>query len=145
MTESDQWWGKQFELQARADVVWLLKAEGLKRAADILYSVYEQASTQLRELARRPVSEGENSSRPATEEEVGLVLDTKLGPVWQMLMGFAIENLAKGILVGISVANSSSPVDAKGSFKFGSKSHNLSELLEKCISLNIEEEGCCGV
>jgi hypothetical protein len=109
---------------------WRRKATALKRAADHLYERYELGCT--RYLNRFSDEEGGTGTTStwdtASEEELGEdIANMSLITEYSLLMGYAIENLLKGILMA----------DHPDYFKPGQKitdirSHNLSALCKRC-------------
>lgn len=82
-SDDPAFWLAWVEAGARDPCAWLESADALKRAADLLASTY-QAEMQQAFLHGPP--------DPARAR-------SRLGPVYLMLAGFAVENLAKGIIV----------------------------------------------
>lgn len=117
----------QFEETANADLLWLFRADALKRAGDIIHPFYEQASGQFMELLRGGAGERASTTDPQSvaDEQASLLRKMRLGEVWYLLLGLAIEDLAKGILVSKYGA-----LDSNKRFKH--RGHNLSLLVEQC-------------
>jgi hypothetical protein len=93
----------QYEAKVLIPGSWKAQAGILLRAADTLFRVYDEAETRkeardqvLIERARR------NEQAPITmdRQESEDYFDTLLLPVFLLLMGYAIENLIKGIMYG---------------------------------------------
>lgn len=74
----------QFEFVGRQTTAWLLTAEELKRAADILSAAREA------DLSAAPQSHSAVNVRP----------HPSLGGPYMLLVGFAVENLLKRVLIG---------------------------------------------
>ena len=134
----DIWWENRFELAAKMPLTWLISARRLRRSADLLHSVAETASQiELERFVQEMEATRGNlpSSRELTDEEMALSLDSSVSVVAIMLQGLAIENLAKGILVGRNAED----LVVGGSFRRGT--HDLVKLVVECkIPLTDKEQ-----
>ncbi len=83
---------KQFDLQAKEPAFWYLKARRLKRASDLLWEAYKSAVAVFKE------SPDAFFARERDNPTIGIDLD--LYETALFLLSLAIENLAKGILIG---------------------------------------------
>jgi hypothetical protein len=89
---SNSWWDQQFERQGESATFWWLQARRLKRGADLNWEVFEK------ELIHFKNNPDEFFQK---EKESGTInVDFELCRVYYLLLGFAVETLAKGILVG---------------------------------------------
>jgi len=125
---------RQFDLSARETTTWVSQAAGLKRAADKLFDIYYDAS--LRQI--NPLNyakEGQNSTRMLRGDELEDFLDSQLISEYFLLMGFAVENLLKGILL----TRYPDILKSNGSLPNTIKTHDLVGLSHKC-DLKIEEK-----
>ena len=124
----DSVWKRQFDSTAKSPLGWQLSARQLKRAADIVRAVSDNAAEEQVKRILQEVADGtlRDGSRAMSEQEVALMLDSSLIGVYLMLIGLAIENLAKGVLV----ARDPDCINVKGEFKH--KGHNLLALIESC-------------
>lgn len=132
---------RQFELGATEPIAWKGTASRLKRAADHLFEVYHGASVRSIDRLVKEVKEG-NSPPPGTSnsrsldgQELEDHLDGQLIGVYMFLMGYAIENLLKAILM----------VQHPEYFRATEKmtdiqSHNLASLSVRCRIVVSEEE-----
>ena len=91
----------EFELISRQPLAWIQRAVALRRSSDVLFERYVRAVHVHQELF--PVDESSGLptpvNRPMTDEELVAFGERGLGPVACMLLGLAIENLAKALLV----------------------------------------------
>ncbi len=92
---------RQFELGARLPISWTSVSLGLKHAADRLYDLQHDAT--LRRIKRAIEEHGKvrdaDRSRKLEGEELEDFLDSQMISVYYLLMGYAIENLLKAILM----------------------------------------------
>ncbi len=88
---------RQFEAGARYPISWKSVSLTLKHAADRLYDLYHDATIRfLEELVKSERVEG---SRILEGQELEDYRDGQLISVYFLLMGYAIENLLKAILM----------------------------------------------
>jgi hypothetical protein len=127
---------RQFELGARLPLSWKSVSLVLKHAADRLYDLQHDATLRIiRREAEKPKRGLETEgSRVLEGEELEDPLDSQLISTYYLLMGYAIENLLKGILM----------IQHPEYFKANSKmtdikSHDLSDLC-KCCDISIQQE-----
>ncbi|MBI1882070.1 MAG: hypothetical protein HYR94_28175 [Chloroflexi bacterium] len=128
---------RHFELGACLPVSWKSVSLDLKHAADRLYDLYHDATLRIIEQSLEEIKEGEKTedSRALEGKELEDFLDSQLISKYFLLMGYAIENLLKGILM----------IQHPEYFKPNAKitdirSHNLVNLCKRCkISLRQEE------
>jgi hypothetical protein len=86
---------EQFECCALWPLMWKSKAQGLLVAADKIYQAYYNADK--REMAR--LDSGNYTNGTPKGQELEDSLDTMyLFPIFLLLVGYAIENLLKGII-----------------------------------------------
>src|SRR5436309_123831 len=97
-------WG--FNLQGRVPLNWGLAAQPLARAAALVHTRGQEARRLHATLYGRDAS-GLPTARPGplTESERDLMPDARVWKVGLMLIGMAIEDMAKGIIVGRNPAN----------------------------------------
>jgi hypothetical protein len=91
----------EFEQYGRQPLPWIVRAKGLAASADLLYSRYEVARALYRDRFRMDRNTGlpVNDPRPLTPDELVLFWETPFGPIACMLIGLALENMAKGLMV----------------------------------------------
>ena len=88
---------RQFEWGARLPISWKSVSLNLKRAADHLYGFYYDAIIrQLETLGKGEPTEG---TRIPEGQELQDIQDSQLLSVYFLLMGYAIEDLLKGVLM----------------------------------------------
>jgi hypothetical protein len=127
-------WG--YNLNGRVPLNWGIVAQGLARSAAILHE-HGQAARRLkakffsRDAAGLPVAR----AQPLTPEEHDLFFDVEMYRVAFMLLGMAIENLAKGILVGRNPA-----WVQDGKLSHLPTDHDLETLVQQCgVSVSGED------
>lgn len=130
--------GWEFELLGQGAFNWVLSASALLRSADLVYGRYIaaaeiQSSLYFRDSAGIPRA----VERPPSQKEVLLLPDTSLGPVALMLLGLALENLAKALLVQASPALVTRD---DGIEKQRLKGHHLDTLIDACDRVVDEKE-----
>ena len=89
---SNEFWNEQYELQGESAFFWWLQARRLKRGADLNWEVYE------REIAYFKANPIGYDKRKAEDGQSNV--DIELSKVYFFLLGLAVENIAKGILIG---------------------------------------------
>ncbi len=90
-----------YDLNGRVPINWSIKAQGLARAAAILYARGQDARRlKASVFSRDAMGLLVARSQPFTPEELDVFPDVEMYRVAFMLLGMAIENLTKGILVG---------------------------------------------
>jgi hypothetical protein len=133
----EQMKAKQFELGAQTSGIWKITARNLKRAADKLYSYYHDATTRDIKRFIEEIESGQrkDGARKLEGDEWEDLLDGQLISIYFLLIGYAFENLFKGILM------LEHPEYFRPSAKIKDiQSHNLKNLCHKCnISLQQEE------
>jgi hypothetical protein len=127
-------WG--FNLQGRVPLNWALSAQPLARAAALVHARGQEARRLHATLWGRDASGLPTArSEPLTSAELDLMPDAPLWKVGLMLMGMAIEDMAKGIIVGRNPAKI-----AEGKMTGVPTSHDLAELVRSCkVPLTDEE------
>ena len=116
---------KQFESNASEALSWVIEAARLKRAADKLFDIYHAAGIRNRNRAIEAFQEGRNRTGKLRGEELEDFLDGEMISVYFLLMGFAVENLLKGILL----TKDQGILKQKGSLNLNKiKTHNLVSL-----------------
>jgi hypothetical protein len=125
---SDGTWDKLFDALVRTPESWQQSARQLKRGADLLYSASKAASRREVKRISRAFKNGDLGyiTKPRTGRELIRMVDTELTSVYCMLIGLALENLTKGILI----ARHPNYLNAKGEFKFNR--HDLKSYFEEC-------------
>jgi hypothetical protein len=119
---------RQFDLASQMPLAWRYSARQLKRVADLTFAVANQASEQSMQAFVEQVRSGvTQESRTLSPEEAQIEYDSGLFEVYFLLVGFALENLAKGILVARDPTQVSG-----GKLKGLIKSHNLIALINPC-------------
>jgi hypothetical protein len=120
---------KQFKLGATLPIAWKVSSFSLKHAADKLYDVYDAAENRILQRLVDEIESGQSQddTRELEGEELLDHHDTHLFSVYCLLLGYAIENLLKGILM----------VQHPEYFKPNKKmtdirSHNLVRLCNRC-------------
>jgi len=119
---------------------WKRRANRLKYAADCLFGLYFEAVTRFLARFTKEAEEGTGpiaSWHTATEEELGKeVTDISLITEYCLLMGYALENLLKGILMD------EHPEYFKPDAKIKDiSSHNLVSLCKRCsLQITADEE-----
>jgi hypothetical protein len=111
---------------------WTISARNLKRAADKLFEIYYNAS--MRDLSREInlakealIGKNDSTSMELEGEELDDFNDEQMISVYFFLIGLALENLIKGILLTLNPTYLS---DTKLSNEI--KTHNLLYLYNKC-------------
>jgi len=124
-----------FNLQGRVPLNWGITAITLSRAADLLYSRSEAARRFQAEVFAVQPGRLVPDPRPLSADEGELLKDTELERVAVMLLGMAVENMAKGILVGRTPSHVKSGELAKKM-----TGHDLVGLIKMCeVDLNDTE------
>lgn len=102
----DSVWKKQFALRCRMHATWRLTAIGLHRSATACLETYRTAKDLSFRSIQQEISSGKptTGSRPMTQEEYDVCIDLTAIRTYMLLMGLAIENLAKGILISANPA-----------------------------------------
>lgn len=135
--------GEQWLFKTQTAGIWIGPAIGLKRAYDALHHIAElgrQRSVHrlcafAQKTAEIPTPDPEEP-RGFTPEELSDFLDELVEPVALMVLGLAIENLLKSILIRRGLL-----VSENGKLKIPGKPHNLPELAVKCgLALDAEEK-----
>ena len=127
----------EFTLLGQNPFNWVLSGASLLAAADLAYGRFIaaarlQAGLYHRDTAGRLVA----VSRVLSQAEVDLLPDLQLGPVALMLLGFGIENWAKGLMVQVDPT-----LVAPGGLAVALKNHRLGGLVRACNEeLDGEEE-----
>lgn len=129
--------GRQFELGARLPISWKSVSLGLKHTADRLYDLQHDATLRVIKRAIEEHRKGRDveESRELEGKELEDFLDSHMISTYYLLMGYAIENLLKAILM----------IQHPEYFKPGAKltdirSHKLVSLCNRCdISVQKEE------
>jgi hypothetical protein len=128
---------REFEEVGRSPLSWVISGNALLSAADLAYARYLRASELRNQLQIRwPATDPTAAARPLSPEEVALLPDSQLGPVAIMLVGLALENLAKAILIGAEpglvqgVTGILAPI----------KSHSLEDLIRRADVVSSKEE-----
>lgn len=127
-------WG--FNLQGRVPLNWALAAQPLARAAAFVHARSQESRRLHATLYGRDAS-GRPTARPGplTESERDLMPDAPIWKVALMLIGMAIEDMAKGIIVGRNPAKI-----AEGKMTGVPTSHDLVDLVRSCrVPLTDEE------
>jgi len=120
----------EFQTAGRAPLLWFSSANALGTAADTAYGRYThcrrtwESSFPSQSPDGLPIASG----RALTPDEVNSLGDAGQGGVALMLLGFAIENICKAILVG----RNSSLVDGDAGLNESLQTHDLKELATKC-------------
>ncbi len=119
-------WG--FNLQGRVPLNWALYAQPLARAAALVYARGQEGRQLYATLYGRDAS-GLPTARPEpiTTAELELMRDAPLWKVGLMLIGMAVEDMAKGIIVGRNPTKI-----AEGKMTGVPTSHDLAELVRSC-------------
>ena len=139
---------RQFEYGAKWPMTWQLKSVTLKRAADYLYEVYHDASQRRLQRIQREMRQMVQSTKNAltAENDIGSgrylegqelqdEWDVMLVDVYRLLIGYAVENLLKAILM---VTHPEYFMES-GKMKH-LNSHNLASLCKRCgIEISKEE------
>jgi len=126
---------KQFEIGGKMPLAWTLSAESLKRAADLVFDQAESAyKRNFDSTLQRTKIASSGTYTLSAEEEMDLH-DTRLFNVYGLLMGYAIENLAKGVLV----ARDPGHISKEGQFKL--TNHDIRSLVENVLGTISNEEG----
>lgn len=114
----------RFTLQGRESGCWFWSAHGLITAADLIYGQFLSGS----EAARKATDTlSSDSTAPTLDRLCDAISEVQLGPVSVMLLGFAIENTCKGILIE---RNPDLVEDA--TLKKELRSHDLPRLVTAC-------------
>ncbi len=127
-------WKRNFVTGARSPLLWSVKAYELKRAADILFEVAEEAHKKIVEDSmeeyRMARESGEKSqSRTLKAAETELLHKQNFLSISFMLSGLAMENAAKAVLV----TRNPNYVDENGQLAKGKLiSHKLVPLVLEC-------------
>ena len=100
----ERWRKERYLAGAQWATMWRCFAHRHKRGADILFetaiSAFGRHLARLAEEANnRPVGGVQSTSRPLVGEELAEFLDMELLEDYFLLIGYAIENLCKGILL----------------------------------------------
>jgi hypothetical protein len=92
---------KQFSLGARLPISWKSQSRVLRHAASRLYTIYYDATRRViaRESANVKAGEKNEGSRTLEGQELQDSEDGLLISIYFFLMGYAVENLLKGILM----------------------------------------------
>jgi len=124
---------QQFNFAAEFPLSWSWAAAQLFRSAEIIYIQYQEAIE--RNLQRDVVNPKHQGSRYLVGEEERDSLDSNLIGVCLMLVGYAIESLAKGILS----FTTKTLLDENGKLRY--ITHDLEWLFKECnISTNAQEK-----
>lgn len=128
---------KAFETKAREPWVWETQAFTLKRASEIVhgYAVIANSRNTQRLLDKLadPPAPGSSTGRYLTDVEMADHLDASLSYSAEMLLGLALENLLKGILL----RQNPNLLTEEGELK--TKSHNLYDLWKRA-GLDLDED-----
>ena len=127
----------EFGLLGQNAFNWILSGSALLAAAELSLDRFAAALRLQEELFRRDAA-GLMSAigRRLTQEEVDLLPDVQLGPVALMLLGFGIENWAKGLMVH----SDPSLVRASDGVAPPLKDHGLERLARACGQIVDAEE-----
>jgi hypothetical protein len=124
----------EYAMVARSDFLWAIAAMPLVRAADALWERASAAlATHERVFRRGPDGILADPTTPLTTKELQAIEDTGVERVSLMLLGLAIENVAKTILIG----RNQTLVSEAGRFLL--KTHDLRYLVSHC-SLHVNDE-----
>ncbi|MFZ2386036.1 MAG: hypothetical protein WBE75_07555 [Candidatus Omnitrophota bacterium] len=133
----EHYWEEQFE-SAQNPMAWLTLGCRLKRAADIMFRISCKAlkkenKSMVESIEKGTFGVGEHK---LTAREIKVRLDCGLNKVYFLLLGFAFENIFKGILI----SKNKNYIDISKGIDKNLKTHNLVQISEKCgINLNQEE------
>lgn len=132
-TALDYYYANQYELSAKSSS-WQNCALNLKRAAEYIFNISLKGAENEHNKFLHNSESGEfekNQSRTIEGEELEWCLDAELNRVYYMLIGLALENLFKGILIK---TNPEFLKNKKG------LNHNLIDYAQKCqFSLNEDQ------
>lgn len=121
----------QFELKALVPGSWQAVSSNLKRAADKLYELYYEARTRWVERSARELQEKRETDQPTSRTLEGQELqdlhDMGLIIPYFLLVGYAIENLLKAILM----VQHPEYFDPQGKLD-DIKTHKLTDLCRRC-------------
>lgn len=134
-----EWIKRQHTGSMRFPLLWMVTAYRLKRAADHLFTVSEAARNRFLERTMAEHNAKKNGMtlpEPlSNEDEINLNIDMNQIDTYFMLIGLAIENIAKGILV----VRDPGLVSDEGEFKLST--HNLAYCVEQCgLALSVREK-----
>ncbi len=120
----------EYELVGRAPLMWFSTANALARAADTSYERFQKCRAIWESSFRRETHDGPliPVGRPLTKEQREYLRDGGHGGVALMLLGFAIENVAKCILI----ARNPSLIDREGGLDEQLRTHDLVDLACSC-------------
>lgn len=96
-----QYWDEIFPRSATSPEMWNWTATHLKRAADLLFARCRSATQEQLQKVRYDATRDDrpqSGSRPVTRREFRVLVEMGLADISLMLLGLAVENLAKGIL-----------------------------------------------
>jgi hypothetical protein len=135
----DPMWQRQFDTAARMPLAWLFSARQLWRVAETAYVIAYSAREEMIRQTLQEIEKNEQfTSRVLSKTESERLLDGSLLSVYGMLIAFAIENLAKGILI----ARHPGLIKSNGAIADSLKSHNLRKLCSDVFGdLSSEEKG----
>ena len=108
-----EWDEEQLNLQQQSPVFWALTGGRLKRASDLTWDAFDRAAKVFGSDPNNYFCRGQSNSL--------LKLDSELYAVSFYLLGLAIENVARGVLVGRN----------SGRFNGRGLSHGLSRYVEE--------------
>lgn len=131
MNHSKLDWDEVFVRDARKPVAWRLSADQLRRVAIETWGRSREALEQQLEWAKKVIEEeGEQAlSGKLSPDRARQALDAQLHNIAFMLAGFAVENLAKGILI----SRDPSLVDESEGIASRLRTHDLQSLVSKCL------------
>jgi hypothetical protein len=131
---------QRFNFIANKPQAWQEQATQLKRIADITYSICKTATEEYMRISRQHFDNGDfqEGVHPLPKEEAALLRLSTLKPIYLMLIGLAIENLAKGVLISRSAAEY---VGQEGHLRKPIKTHKLVDLAQLCnLPLSSDQE-----
>lgn len=124
-------WDELFVRDARKPVAWSISSRQLLRIAQETWGMSRNAWDKQVEWALEFIREHEVPAGPfqLSEEEARLALDAQLHGIAFMLAGFALENLAKGVLISRNPAL----VEDSGRLSDSLNTHDLQALVSECL------------
>jgi hypothetical protein len=117
----------RFMAQGRSPHAWFWHAHALITAADLTHHRFRQSCQYFPEIEKRLGAAAAGESHALLTELSAILTDSELGPVSLMLLGFAIENACKGILI-----QRSPDLVEDTALRRELRSHNLPHLMTAC-------------